>query len=208
MLRTASTAHLVQVVQCEQQLPHVAIAGPELFRQVAIVQNSASIGQQLRYHLLNRSKRWLDLIDKRKPGVCVTGHEQAGTSVATAAFQPPARPPAQLFVPIRNDQHLGIPLAPTVDDGDWQSTISNTTGEPLELARYEFKILEVLARRPGWVYSRDKLMDLVWEAPESSTDRTVDTHIKTIRAKLKLIKPEIDPIKTHRGLGYSLRDSW
>lgn len=81
-------------------------------------------------------------------------------------------------------------------------------GEPLDLSRYEFRILEVLLRRPGWVYSRDKLMELVWEEPGSSMDRTVDTHVKTIRAKLHAIRPDLDPIQTHRGLGYSLKESW
>jgi two-component system catabolic regulation response regulator CreB len=56
------------------------------------------------------------------------------------------------------------------------------------------------------VLSRDQLMDLAWEAPEASMDRTVDAHIKMIRAKLKAIKPEIDAITTHRGIGYSLKD--
>jgi len=81
-------------------------------------------------------------------------------------------------------------------------------GKPLDLSRYEFRILEVLASRPGWVFSREKLMDLVWEAPEASMDRTVDTHVKTIRAKLRAIRPDVDPIQTHRGVGYSLKESW
>jgi two-component system, OmpR family, catabolic regulation response regulator CreB len=80
--------------------------------------------------------------------------------------------------------------------------------QPLELSRYEFRILEVLLRRPGWVYSREKLMQMAWEAPEFSTDRTVDTHVKTLRAKLRAIKPDLDPILTHRGIGYSLRETW
>lgn len=81
-------------------------------------------------------------------------------------------------------------------------------GKSLDLSRYEFRILEVLLRRPGWVYSRDKLMEMAWESPEVSMDRTIDTHVKTIRAKLRAIKPEVDPIQTHRGIGYSLRESW
>jgi len=81
-------------------------------------------------------------------------------------------------------------------------------GQPLDLSRYEFRILEVLVGRPGWVFSRERLMDLVWEEPEISMDRTVDTHVKTIRAKLRKIKPDFDPIRTHRGLGYSLKESW
>ena len=81
-------------------------------------------------------------------------------------------------------------------------------GEALELSRYEFRIMELLVRRPGRVYSRDQLMDLVWEAPESSMDRTVDTHVKTLRAKLRAINADRDPIVTHRGLGYALKESW
>lgn len=80
-------------------------------------------------------------------------------------------------------------------------------GKPLDLSRYEYKILEVLIGRPGWVFSRDQLMDLVWEEPEASMDRTVDTHVKTLRAKLKEVRPKLDPIQTHRGIGYSLKES-
>ena len=80
-------------------------------------------------------------------------------------------------------------------------------GEPLDLSRYEYRILEVLLRRPGWVFSREQIMEQVWEEPEASMDRTVDTHVKTIRAKLRRIAPECDPIQTHRGLGYSLKET-
>jgi two-component system catabolic regulation response regulator CreB len=77
---------------------------------------------------------------------------------------------------------------------------------PLELTRYEFRLLCVLVRRPGRVYSREDLMNIAWESPEMSLERTVDTHIKTIRAKLHAIDPETEFIITHRGLGYSLRE--
>jgi len=80
-------------------------------------------------------------------------------------------------------------------------------GKQMDLSRYEYKILEVLIEKPGWVFSRDQLMDLVWEDPGASMDRTVDTHIKTLRTKLKAVRPALDPIKTHRGLGYSLKES-
>ncbi len=49
-------------------------------------------------------------------------------------------------------------------------------------------------------------MDRVWEEPDMSLDRTVDTHVKTIRQKLKEVYSEEDPIITHRGLGYSLKE--
>ncbi len=79
-------------------------------------------------------------------------------------------------------------------------------GQPLDLSKYEFNLLEAFVRRPGLVFSRDQLMDLAWEEPNASMDRTIDAHIKNIRAKLKTIAPEIDPIITHRGVGYSLRE--
>lgn len=78
-------------------------------------------------------------------------------------------------------------------------------GVVLELTRYEFRLLKVLAARPGRVFSREQLMAAAWEDPGSATDRTVDAHIKTVRAKLRAIIPDSDPIQTHRGMGYSLR---
>lgn len=79
-------------------------------------------------------------------------------------------------------------------------------GKPVELSRHEFDLLKILILHPGHVFSRDRLMDLAWEEPEASMDRTVDAHIKNIRAKLKIIRPSIDPIVTHRGIGYALKE--
>ncbi len=76
----------------------------------------------------------------------------------------------------------------------------------LDLSCYEYNILKIFIRRPGHVYSRDQLMDLAWDEPEASMDRAVDAHIKNIRAKLRDIKPEIDPIVTRRGVGYALKE--
>ena len=79
-------------------------------------------------------------------------------------------------------------------------------GEYLELSRYEYEILNTFIHRPGHVFSRERLMDIVWDEPEASMDRTVDAHIKNLRAKLKMIKPDLDPIITHRGAGYALSE--
>ncbi|MCG8599948.1 MAG: two-component system response regulator CreB [Verrucomicrobiales bacterium] len=76
-------------------------------------------------------------------------------------------------------------------------------GEDLQLSRYEFGMLRVFMEHPGRVYTRDQLMDLVWDEPEAALDRTVDAHIKTLRKKLHRIDQEFDPVKTHRGIGYS-----
>ncbi|HEY8991089.1 MAG TPA: two-component system response regulator CreB [Luteolibacter sp.] len=80
-------------------------------------------------------------------------------------------------------------------------------GVALELTRYEFRLLAALHSRPGRVWSRDELMTRVWEDPGASLDRTVDAHIKTLRAKLRAVAPDADLIQTHRGEGYSLRVS-
>jgi two-component system catabolic regulation response regulator CreB len=81
-------------------------------------------------------------------------------------------------------------------------------GKPLDLSRYEYRILKLLVSRPGRVFSRDAMMQHVWDEPEASLDRTVDAHIKTIRAKLKAIAPTVEAIRTHRGEGYSLTETW
>jgi two-component system catabolic regulation response regulator CreB len=77
---------------------------------------------------------------------------------------------------------------------------------PLELSRYEFHLLKTLAARPGHVFSRDALLERVWGNDTESMDRTVDAHVKTLRAKMKAIAPNEEPIRTHRGSGYALAE--
>ncbi len=79
-------------------------------------------------------------------------------------------------------------------------------GEALKLSRTEYRILKILVEHPGWVYSREQLMEMAWEEPDVSLLRTVDTHIKTIRRKLKDIKPDVNAIITHHGSGYALAE--
>ena len=77
-------------------------------------------------------------------------------------------------------------------------------GQYLELTRYEFLLLKTLVKQPQRVFSRDQLMDLVWAQAENTLERTVDAHIKTLRAKLRNIDTASEAIVTHRGMGYSL----
>jgi two-component system catabolic regulation response regulator CreB len=77
-------------------------------------------------------------------------------------------------------------------------------GQWLSLTRYEYLLLACLLEHPGWVFSRAALMEKVWRDAEETEERTVDTHIKTLRAKLRSASPGYDPIVTHRGLGYSI----
>ncbi len=79
-------------------------------------------------------------------------------------------------------------------------------GQRLDLTRYEYGLLEALLERPGAVLSRAQLMDRVWSGALESGDRTVDTHVKTLRAKLRAVggEPAEAAVRTHRGIGYSL----
>lgn len=77
-------------------------------------------------------------------------------------------------------------------------------GQLLQLTRYEAGLLLFLLKHPEQVFSRMQLMQQVWEHPDHSLERTVDTHIKSLRQKLKLVSDD-EPIITHRGLGYSLK---
>ncbi|HEX6017115.1 MAG TPA: two-component system response regulator CreB [Burkholderiaceae bacterium] len=90
-----------------------------------------------------------------------------------------------------------------IDDGRRQIRFY---GKPLELSRYEYGLLRALVSRPGHVYSRDALLELVWDDGSDSLDRTVDAHVKTVRAKLKAVAPALEPIRTHRGVGYALAE--
>ena len=78
-------------------------------------------------------------------------------------------------------------------------------GTPLDLTAHEYKLLLVLISQPGRVFTRDQLLDHAWQDPGAVTDRTIDAHIKSIRAKLRTLHPGAeDCIETRRGLGYCL----
>jgi two-component system catabolic regulation response regulator CreB len=117
---------------------------------------------------------------------------------------PPATPTAPHSPVSPPSDH---PVSPTpafvLDDARCQISYR---GHALDLTRYEFRLLKALLAQPGRVFSRDQLMTAAWEEPAASLDRTVDAHIKTLRAKLRAIDKTSDPIQTHRGLGYSLRE--
>lgn len=77
-------------------------------------------------------------------------------------------------------------------------------GQPLALTRREYRLLSCLLRGAGRIHSREALLAAAWGDDSESTDRTVDTHIKTLRAKLREVDPAQEYISTHRGMGYCL----
>ena len=94
---------------------------------------------------------------------------------------------------------------PFPSSSTWHGARISYFGTWLALTRYEFRMLAALLERPGKVFSRSRLMDVVWSNAEETLERTVDAHVKTLRAKLRAVRPDDEPIETHRGLGYSIR---
>ena len=76
---------------------------------------------------------------------------------------------------------------------------------PLDLTAHEYKLLAILLGQPGRVFTREQLLEQAWEDPGSAMDRTIDTHIKSLRAKLRQHSDDAaETIQTRRGLGYTL----
>ncbi|MFC3079450.1 response regulator transcription factor [Phenylobacterium terrae] len=80
-------------------------------------------------------------------------------------------------------------------------------GKPVKLTVTEFLLLQSLAQRPGFVKSRDNLMDAAYEDQVYVDDRTIDSHIKRMRKKFREVDPEFDAIETLYGVGYRYRES-
>jgi two-component system, OmpR family, response regulator ChvI len=78
--------------------------------------------------------------------------------------------------------------------------------QPVELTVTEFLLLKALAQRPGHVKSRDQLMDSAYGENIYVDDRTIDSHIKRLRKKFKVIENEFNQIETLYGVGYRYRD--
>lgn len=78
-------------------------------------------------------------------------------------------------------------------------------GRVMNLTAHEYKLLVALMSQPGRIFTREQLLIKAWEDPGSAMDRTVDAHIKSLRAKIReCTKDGSDPIETRRGLGYTL----
>ena len=79
----------------------------------------------------------------------------------------------------------------------------NVSGQEMELTSTEFRILLLLAKRKGWVFSRDQILDYLYEGDRIVFDRTVDVHIAHLREKLG---KSGEFIKSIRGIGYKIEE--
>ena len=80
-------------------------------------------------------------------------------------------------------------------------------GEPVRLTVTEFLILQALAQRPGYVKSRDQLMDAAYDDQVYVDDRTIDSHIKRLRKKFRDLDDQFDAIETLYGVGYRYNEA-
>src|SRR6201996_2213006 len=116
-----------------------------------------------------------------------------GEEMTTA--QPPAGAPASRAI-----KRGRLPLAPARHDCLWDD-------RPVKLTVTEFLLLQSLAQRPGFVKSRDNLMDAAYDDQVYVDDRTIDSHIKRMRRKFRQVDPEFDAIETLYGVGYRYRET-
>jgi two-component system catabolic regulation response regulator CreB len=134
----------------------------------------------------------------------VVGLEIGGDDYVTKPFSPRELGARVRAILRRTKNGQPAPAVGAVFEIDAGKLVIRYHGLPLDLSRYEYRLLGALIAKPGRVFSRAQLMDAAWEEPEASMERTVDTHIKSLRAKLRAVRSEEDPIRTHRGFGYSL----
>lgn len=86
---------------------------------------------------------------------------------------------------------------------DADSHDARLDGHPLDLTPVEFRLLSTFASAPGRIFSREQLLDHIYDDHRVVTDRTVDSHVKNLRRKLEAIRPG-DTIRSIYGVGYKL----
>ena len=100
---------------------------------------------------------------------------------------------------IKNSQSKGFQVNPD----QYSITLA---GQKLDLTPVEFRLLSMFIEYPNRVYNRDQILNKVFDDGRIVLDRTVDTHIKNLRQKLKAINPESDYIRSIYGIGYSFEN--
>jgi len=124
---------------------------------------------------------------------------------------------ARIRAVLRRYQHAAPGAAPSADDEkimrrgklmlDPNRHACFWNEKPVTLTVTEFLILQALAQRPGFVKSRDNLMDAAYDDQVYVDDRTIDSHIKRLRKKFRQVDGDFDAIETLYGVGYRFKDT-
>ena len=138
----------------------------------------------------------------------ILGLELGGDDYVTKPFSP-REIVARVRAILRRSQATAAaepaPVSGKVLHHDRSAMRIHCHGEQLDLTAHEYKLLLVLLEKPGRVFTRDQLLEHAWQDPGAVTDRTIDAHVKSIRAKLRAVRVGAeDLIQTRRGLGYLL----
>lgn len=84
--------------------------------------------------------------------------------------------------------------------------LATLQGKSLDLTAVEFQLLSILAGRPGQIFSRDQLMDRIYNDQRIVCDRTIDSHIKKLRKKIAAVTPELELIQSVYSVGYRYKN--
>ena len=202
-------AHSLQLLDARRQL---ALRMPDILILDIGLPDGSGLDwcQQLRADAASRHLPILILSAQGEEIDRVLGLELGADDYVTKPFSP-RELLARVRSMLRRSKMLPAQIAPTAAalsravfamDVDGQRVSLNH--QPLSLTRREYGLLADLLQHRGRIRSRDALLNAVWGLDTGSTDRTVDTHIKTLRAKLLQIDSANDHIVTHRGMGYSI----
>jgi DNA-binding response OmpR family regulator len=172
------------------------ISGLDLFREMRRVRPDAPV-----IMLTSRSEE----IDR------VLGLELGADDYITKPFSPRELAARVKAVLRRADKTPAQPSPPRLSHGpiemDLDAYALRYFGKPVTLTRAEFKLMECLVRHPAQVFSRDAIMDRVYDGEHVVTDRSIDAYVKRLRRKFEEIRRGADPIETVHGLGYKLNQN-
>ena len=108
---------------------------------------------------------------------------------------------ARVKAVLRRGQRAAQSMGILLDEDRYEAILD---GQRLELTPVEFRLLRMLATRPGRIFPRAELLDGIYTDHRVVADRTVDSHVKNLRRKLQRVRPEEDIVHSVYGVGYKL----